>query len=140
MLEALAALEKTDKRAFRMTLVILQLAGVKTRALSDITGIQERTLNRWRLRVRKGGPDALLENRATHAGRPPKLTPLQIGMISDTIQEPASQVGFESWTPKSLRDFILISQNENMSLKWCAEFLKKHTFFDDEELLGCYFF
>lgn len=82
----------------RLQALHLKNQGWRRREVAEALGVTERSVNRWLTTARERGPEGLLS--APIPGRPPELSPQELGRIPELLWHGAEAYGFrgESWT------------------------------------------
>ena len=117
--------EKNEyKYAFRVTMVVLLLAGNMTPSkLSELTKVPVRTLSTWVKKADEEGFESLKAKK--QSGRPNKLSENELAKIKDAIKEPPENSGYRVWDGPSLSDFIYKKFNIKMGVRQCQRIFRK---------------
>ncbi len=116
--------ESRDHRfIYRVSMVLLMLAGLSPKELSNYSGDSERTLQTWIKRVDEKGWDSLIG--VKQKGRPGKLTKEQIRELGALSRARREETGARAWDGPALSVYIREKYGIDYSVRACQLLLRR---------------
>lgn len=95
---------RDSKFVFRVAMVNLMLSGMKASELSEVCGVDQRTLSGWVAKADDQGFESL--KAVKQPGRPPRLSDEQKEEIKFVLQEDPEKYEYCNWDGNTLSDYI----------------------------------
>lgn len=122
----------------RVVAVFLVAQGQSTAEVGRWLGFSTRAIQKWVARYKQRGLAGLKEGR--RPGRPPKLTPVHMSRIQETLEDPPFRERIMSlyWTGRVLQQHIEQRYRITLSVRQCQRILRKLGYEKDPLLLELY--
>ena len=112
------------KFVFRVSMVNLMLSGMRASELSELCGVNKRTLTGWVDKVDKQGYESLMAIK--QSGRPSKLSKKQEEEIRFLLEESdPEKYGYAVWDGRSICDFIWRNMGVEYTPRACQNLLHR---------------